>query len=112
MAEGPDGVAWKPPRLHYPVAGVIRLRNVTAETSGYAIGNDTVIEVLKDDGTWMLVRGVCSAVLTIKAQEIVTADLRVEVAGFDFTAFPLQIKRPSWWRRLIDRLLRYERWPS
>lgn len=62
-------------------AGFVRFRG--RDDDLYLVGPDLIIEVRQADGTWIPLRGVCSADIRMRANEIVTATMEVEICGID-----------------------------
>lgn len=80
--------------------GIVRIRNAHDPDGGFAIRSSVVMEVMKEDGTWLLVRGVCGVTIVVPIRDdLVTADIHMELAEVDMTAFPLQLIRPRWWHQ-------------
>lgn len=69
---------------------------------------DCRIEVCQDDGTWVQMRGLCSARIHIDPAEIVTAHLVIEPGCIELTNMMvggMQLdKFAGWWRRLLFKL--------
>ena len=91
-----------------PSAGFVRFKGKGQR--GYPlVPYDLEISVCQRDGTWIPLRGVCRAKFEIRPDEMVTAEMVVEVGELDLEAIPIAYLVRRTWRHCLIWWLR-RRW--
>lgn len=79
---------YKAAKPYAPGVGQVRFR-VAQDTLGMpALGSEVIPEVQLPDGSWITLRGVCSATIEIHPHQIVTAKVVLELGALNVTAHP------------------------
>lgn len=68
--------------------GAVRVRAAAPDGHIFASALDASVDVQQADGSWLPMRGVYSATVTIEPGSIVSAALHVELAMIEFVAPP------------------------
>lgn len=88
--------------MNDPNAGFVRFKG-SGQPGGYAlVATDVEIQVCQQDGTWIPLRGVCSAKFDIRPDAFVTAEMVVEVGELNLESIRVScLVRATWWRRFL-----------